>query len=194
MRPKIQINTEELQNTINEIENKQPDKKFSTLGELYDAVANTEWGKNLKLHPQTIKNRILELNLKHNTAKAKAGRPAMGIKRTDGVSQSKAEPIILLDANQPENFTYNGRVINKGDLIFLYKGSYYFDDKGEKVYTGERGRFIFCSVVMDGIMVRRPDELSTIYCYMGESKIHPTTGTHMEPYKIKLQKEKKVNV
>ena len=69
-RTKIQVDRTALQNTVNTLEAGQT---FTNSSALYEAVANTEWGKGLKLTPSVVYLRIREFKITMQTKPGKRG-------------------------------------------------------------------------------------------------------------------------
>jgi hypothetical protein len=93
-RQKLVIDKEKLQSVINELESKQ---SFTKIGDLFKAVANTDWAKNLSPRPltdQVARLRFKEFDLECKTKKARKGK---------GVVSSAKEKEVEVDESVKEN-------------------------------------------------------------------------------------------
>jgi hypothetical protein len=84
-RKKIDVPADQLINTIQELESKS---HFNNRQELYEAVANSDWGVRMELTPSVVYLRIREFNITPKTPPGKKGRVISG---QMGVRVSKEE-------------------------------------------------------------------------------------------------------
>jgi hypothetical protein len=93
-------------------------------------------------------------------------------------------------------FKYSPKItLHPGDIFRCTGGPYYVTQGDKKILMGVRGLFKFVNSANEGIIAiphqpRSELPSGTVYIYMGESKMSETTGTYLQPHKIRKLRKK----
>jgi len=99
-KPKLEITPEALQAAVDLVESQQA---FSTLGELWEAVANTDWGKNFQPKPLSaavVYQRVREFEIKFKTVAGKKGGGEGGKAKLDITAEDLQAAVNLVEKDQ----------------------------------------------------------------------------------------------
>ena len=95
-RKKLAVPEAQLRSIINQLEQ---ERSFLNRNELFQAVADSEWGQKLGISPSVIYLRIAEFNIELKTPKGKKGNPNLkGITGPREIRQSRKIPLKAIKA------------------------------------------------------------------------------------------------